>query len=283
MELDNREIASLLWLGLAATWILSKRELRSGLRDIAGGLAQPAIASSLSAMCAYIVGLVKVATAIGLWDTSLLKATVVWAFGSGFVAFFNSTQAAFDSAFFRRLAISTIGITAFVEFFVNLYVLSLPAEIFLQFVIIVLSLMVAVARTKPEHRKTKILCEILLAGIGVALLHYTVREAYGTWADADLRQMGLDFVVPIWLTLGFLPFVYGVSLYAGYDSAFRGINRATQNPRTRWRARLALAVVLTVRARKLNRFGWNWAERLAQASSHTEARAIVQEFLRETR
>lgn len=281
--LNHRELVSLLWVAIAAVWILSKPELRSSLKGIGRSLLHPAIAIPIFAMCGYIVCLVRIAATIGLWDWALLKETAIWALGSGVVAFFNSTQASSDPRFFRRLTFSTIGIAAFIEFFVNLYVLSLAGEFFLQLVLLVLSLMVAVAGNKPEHRPVKVLCEVLLAGIGFALLHYTIRQAYGSWAEADLKQLGLEFMVPIWLTLGFLPFIYGVSVYAGYDSAFRGINRATNDRRTRWRSRLAIISVLHLKTRKVNRFGWNWADRLAATSSLKAARAVVAAFVHEQR
>ena len=41
MLLNNRELATLIWLAVAAAWVLSRRDLRSGTADIFKSLAKP--------------------------------------------------------------------------------------------------------------------------------------------------------------------------------------------------------------------------------------------------
>ena len=197
--------------------------------------------------------------------------------------FFNCTQAASDPRFFRRTMVATIGVAVFVEFFMNLYVMSLPTELVLQFVIIVLSLLAAVGGIKPEHRPAKILCEVLLAAIGFALFIYTVRQVYLGWDDIDGRSLLLEFALPIWLTAGLLPFLYVLSSYVVYDAAFRGINWATADRRSRWRSRLAVVSALHFRKGAVQKFTWNWAKRVSEATSFSAARDVMAMFLEQLR
>ena len=77
---------------------------------------------------------------LGLWNTVLAKGTILWTLGSAGVLLFNCTQTdsdGDDAHFFRRTILATVGVAAFVEFFVNLYVMSLPAELVLQIVVAV--------------------------------------------------------------------------------------------------------------------------------------------------
>ena len=110
------------------------------------------------------------------WNHSFAKATILWTLGSAGVLLFNCTQIdseGDDLRFFRRTILATVGVAAFVEFFVNLYVMSLIAELGFQFVVAVLTLMVVVADQKPGYKSVKVLCERVLALIGLALLVLT--------------------------------------------------------------------------------------------------------------
>lgn len=228
-------------------------------------------------------GLDPVGARLALWNVTLTKGTLLWTLGSAAVLFFNCTQAASDPRFFRRTMVATIGVAVFVEFFMNLYVMSLPMELVLQFVLIVLSLLAAVGGIKPEHKPAKVLCEVLLAAIGFALFMYTVRQVYLGWGGIDGRSLLLEFALPIWLTAGLLPFLYILSFYVVYDAAFRGINWATADRRSRWRSRLAVVSALHFRTGAVQKFTWNWAKRVSEVTSFSAARGVVAVFLEELR
>lgn len=280
---DNREIAALVWLGAAAFWVLSQQKLRASLGGVFKAFLQPLIVIPLAAMFAWIGLELWVGARLALWNVTLAKSTLLWTLGSAAVLFFNCTQAASDPRFFRRTMVATIGVAVFVEFFMNLYVMSLAMELVLQVVIIVLSLLAAVGGIKPEHKPAKILCEVLLAAIGFALFIYTVRQVYLGWDGIDGRSLLLEFALPIWLTAALLPFLYILSFYVVYDAAFRGINWATADRRSRWRSRLAVVSALHLRTGAVQKFTWNWAKRVSEATSFSAARGVVAVFLEELR
>ena len=280
--LDNREIAALIWLAATALWALSQQKLREGIAAVSKAFFQPLIVIPLLAMLAWIGLELWAGAHVALWNAALAKSTLLWTLGSAGVLFFNCTQAASDPHFFRRTMIGTVGVAVFVEFFMNLYVMSLPSELVLQLAIIVLSLVAAFGGLKPEHKPAKMLCEILLAAIGFVLFIYTARQAYLGWGWIDSRALLLEFALPIWLTVG-LPFVYVLSFYVVYDAAFRGINWATPDRRSRWRSRLALLSALHLRTGAVQKFTWNWAKRLAEAPTFSAARRVVAAFLEELR
>jgi hypothetical protein len=107
----------------------------------------------------------------------------------------------------------------------------------------------------------------------------TARQVYGGWAVLDKGQLALDFLLPIWLMLGILPFIFVFSLILGYDQALRGVNWATQDSRSRWRARLALVTVMHFRIGDLHAFPWNLATRLVAAQDLASARQVLKRFL----
>ena len=281
--LDNRELAALIWLGVAALSVLSQEKVRESFARVVKAFFQLLILIPLTAMLAWIGLELWVGVRLALWNPVLAKGTFLWTLGSAGVLFFNCSQAASDRHFFRRTIVAMVGVAVFVEFFMNLYVMSLPAELALQFVLIVVSVMAAVGGLKPEYKPAKIFCELVLAVIGFALFISSLRQTYLGWHQLDGRVLLLEFALPIWLTAGLLPFLYVLSIYVVYDTAFRRINSETSERRSRWRSRLALLSILHFRAGAVQKFTGHWARRLSEAPTFSTTRGVVASFLGELR
>ena len=283
--LDNRELAALIWVGAAALWALSTKSVREGFVGVVKAFLKPQILIPLVAMLAWVGLELWVGVRLALWNPALAKGTILWTLGSAGVLLFNCTQFDSDSDlhFFRRTIVATVGVAIFVEFFVNLYVMSLPVELVLQIMVVVPSLMVAVGDQKPEYKSAKVFCERVLAVIGLALFAFAARQIYLDWHQLAARELLLKFALPIWLTVGLLPFLYVFSIYVAYDTAFRRINWEANDGRSRWRSRLALLSALHFRTGTVRRFTGYWTRQLSEAQTFSAARGVVAEFLDDLR
>ena len=168
--LNNRELAALILIGAVVLWAFSKKSVRESFVGVVRAFLKPQISIPLIAMLAWVGLELLIGARLALWNLALAKATILWTFGSAGVLLFNCAQIDSDGddlRFFRRTVLATVGVAAFVEFFGNLYVMSLLAELGFQFVVAVLSLMVVVADQKPEYKSVKVLCERVLAQLGL--------------------------------------------------------------------------------------------------------------------
>ena len=100
MVLNNRELASLIWLAVAAAWVLSRRDLRSGIAGILKSLANPLLLLPLLGLQGWIALEIWAGGKLGLWNTDLVSNTVVWTVGTALVLYFNVNKAAEDPLFF---------------------------------------------------------------------------------------------------------------------------------------------------------------------------------------
>ena len=196
---------------------------------------------------------------------------------------FNVNKAAEDSLFFRKTAKSALAASVFVEFFINLFVFGLLAELILQFVLTILIMVDAYSNQKPEFQQLKKVLDALLVGVGVLFLGYTIVQFYAQWTQVDQQALLLKFALPAWLTIGVLPFIYVLSLYAVYEGALRGVDLATSDWRARWRTRFVLVRDFRLCRNELRSFTWMWIKRAAVAPDVTGARAVVQQFRNEQR
>ena len=282
---DNRELAALIWVGAAALWALSTKSVREGFVGVVKAFLKLQILIPLGAMLAWVGLELWVGVRLALWNPALAKSTILWTLGSAGVLLFNCMQFDSDSDLhlFRRTIVATVGVTIFVEFFVNLYVMSLPVELVLQIMVVVPSLVVTVGDQKPEYKSAKEFCELVLAVIGLALFAFVARQIYLDWHQFAARELLLEFALPIWLTVGLLPFLYVFNIYVAYDTAFRRINWEANDGRSRWRSRLALLSALRFRTGTVRRFTGYWTRQLSEAQTFSAARGVIAEFLDDLR
>lgn len=278
MSLNNREWAILFWLLVALVWAVLQPAFRSTLRGLGRSLQHPKLLVPLLAMIAYADVFVWLGWRLGVWNWSLIPETVIWFFGSALVLFFNLNKASEQEAFFRRVALRTIEVTVFIEFFMNVFVLALPAELVLQPMVLLLMLLSLVAGRQAEDRGVKRFVDALAAVMGLGLAAFSVVQLFRQWDQLDRGTHLLEFALPVWLTLALLPFVYILSLWVSYGVAFLRIRWTAKDARSRRRAKLALVTVLHGRTRDVRAFAGHWAQEAASAGSLKAARSVVRGF-----
>ena len=149
-QLNNREWASLAWLSLFAIWALTRAGVAKGLWDVVKVATSWKIWVPFVLFAAWIVGLCWLGEQARIWNDELVKDTLIWSLGPAIVALFSITEVGKKPHFFRRALLAAVGYTVLVEFFINLYVFSLPVELVLVPFVTVIVLMSLVAGIKQE-------------------------------------------------------------------------------------------------------------------------------------
>ena len=272
--MNNREKATLIWLGIALVAALMSRDIRGSLWACIGAFASPRIVVPLSLFAGWAVGLVALARAAGLWEADVRSDTVVWFITAGVALFFSLDKATKDG-YFRRTARRAVAITALVEGFVNLEVFGLAAELAFLPVMVVLGGMLVISEGKDEYALIRSFLNGLLGLIGGCVLAYVlVRLATHLDTGHTVRALAL----PVWLTIGSIPFVYAFALLAEYAQAFRRIDSHTDEPSHRRRAKWALLQAANLRLTELAGFAGHWIGDLTSAESDEGARLVTQEW-----
>jgi len=75
---NSREVATGIWLGVLLVLILSKADFRKSLWGVVRAFCVRRILVSVLVMALYVVATVRLLSAVGLWESSLLKDTIVW-------------------------------------------------------------------------------------------------------------------------------------------------------------------------------------------------------------
>jgi hypothetical protein len=278
MGLNNREWASLFWLLVFVAFALSRREARSSFQTAAGIAIKPKILIPVLIMVAYVGALLYAGSRLGIWNTGLIKATVIWFVVTAVVLMMNSTRAGKERRFFLRTALRTLEWTVFIEFFTNLFVLNLIAELLLQAGLIFLVMLSAVAAQQRGQLIVKRLADGVIGLIGLGLAAYALIQLIRQWDQLDKSAYLLEFVLPVWLTIGLLPFVYVIGLYALYETAFVSTDIMAHDPAGRRQAKLAIVSTLLGRVRDIGALTGYWSKEAAEAESLPSARRVIKHF-----
>ena len=171
-------------------------------------------------MFLYIVLIIFLLSKIGLWDTSQLKTTILWALTTAGVSFSRVTSASDDQEFFRNSLKDIFKITLAIEFVVAFYPFSLIAELlFLPFMAFV-GFMVAFARGKDEHQAVERFFNGVLVCAGLLIMGYSGYRLIYDPQDFFTLSTLKDFYLPPLLSFLFLPYVFFLVMYIAYEKAF---------------------------------------------------------------
>ncbi|MEZ4966562.1 MAG: hypothetical protein R2791_15070 [Saprospiraceae bacterium] len=217
---STREVALLLWVFLIAILcFLSKGTRASFLSLLKLIFTSSTILIIFVLTLDYVLLAVDFLQRIKFWNVSLIKDTVFWTIGTGVVLVFNSvnTKEAFR---FNKVLIDVMKWTILLEFIVNFYTFSLIIEIILLPSITFIIMTQVYSEYYTQYKKVESLFKTINGAIGLSILSYATYRAFNQ-PEILLTIVNLKiFVLPLILTLLFLPFVYCLALYSNYESLF---------------------------------------------------------------
>jgi hypothetical protein len=280
--LTNRDWATLFWLGALFLFILWKPNIRRSIRALLALFFQPKILVPFVLFLGWMLLAVMVGARVGIWEPSMTKDTLLWVV-PGFALFVGSIKAAEEPHFFRRRIRNAIGMTALLEFYLNLGGLDLVWELLLQPAIFFLAAMSVVAGNDPKTRPVKRLADLILVALVLWLLIVTTSFVIANAASLESAETLRTLALPAWMTLAALPYVYLLSLWASYELLFIRMRIGGQDARIPWRVKLAAVSALHVRNRAVHSFAGAWPRKLGSTRSFQEARAVLAKQQRQSK
>lgn len=275
--LSSRELASIIWILVGLTWVLSRADLRPALVRAFLAVRQWAILLPMGLFGAYMTVVVFCASRVGLWDARLLPQLVVWSVVSGLVMMFQSVDRRGSRSLLRSALMRIASLGVLVEFYMNAVSFHVVVELLIQPLVAVLVGVQMASGADPEHAATQKLVTGFLTAIGLGLLTATTLTMYARRSELDFSLLSESLILTLVLPILVLPFMYALSLYAGYELAFirmHILGRRTPSVA----ARAALLVGLNGRLRDVWGFAGHWPGLVARESGFRAALAKVAEF-----
>jgi hypothetical protein len=219
MELNSREIALLVWISLVLAALLLSRTIRPSLLGVFRALLHPKIVYVLCAAGSYAAACVWALHNLGLWEWRSLKTAILWFLTTAFVVMADTKRLEKGTSVLGELAKEAFAITAIVTFIGSINTLPLWGELLLLPAILFVAAIAKVAEQKLEHRSVATLANSILSFAGFGILFYSCYEIHSDWRKFDAGFQTQEFFIPVFLTLMFLPFLYGLMLFMAFENA----------------------------------------------------------------
>jgi len=220
----------------------------------------------------------SIAARLNLWTTALTATTALWFLFTGFAWFMNLDEAGKDPDFFKRRFFETLGFAAFFEFFLNAQVLPLPAEALGQLFLLVVVLLNVVASQDQQYKPVAKLTTGILVSTSVGLLIFTAIQLTSDWANVDKASLANEFLMPIWLAVAVIPYLYLVAFFMGYELLFIRLNFMNNRRSPRLRAKAGILLGLRVSLVDVEEFSGPFARAAAESESVRDALIQVRGF-----
>lgn len=223
-SISDREIALAIWLAVIVAVVVINKSTRDSLGAVIVGLAQPAITIPLLIAALYATAEIFLLSHMGWWSIANLKTTILWLVTFAFVTMFEVATAKNRKAGRGKITAEILSVAVLVTFIAELYSFPLIVELIALPVVTIVVLMEEIAKRKPEHAPVAKLMGCLSGLFGFFFIGFSLWKSVELWRDTFTWANWLELVIPIILSVAFLPFLYAWRTYVAYTEMFATIS-----------------------------------------------------------
>lgn len=238
---NNREIAVGLWLAVFLIFAY-KTAGRKSFADVLKSAFVPKILIPLVLSFIPTALVVAALAHFELWDLSLLKETIYWTIGTGFVMFGGFNKATGIKELYKHTAKETLKVVILLEFLIWFYVFALWFELLLVPFTTFIVLLVTVAKYQKADNieLTRKVLNGLQVFIGLVIIFFTTKALLNDPKSLLTFQNLELFLLPIVLSFTYTISVYFVALYSKYELVFNRIRFGLEHIKDKRAIKLAV-------------------------------------------
>lgn len=277
-QLTSRDAALLTWIGgflLVGAW----SGARSGaLGESLAGVIRAFFVLRLMAMVALVAGwllvLVFVASLIGLWDSTLVKDTVVIVAAGSVMAGFKALAMTKGEVTLSGEVRALLGLVVVLQWVSNVQTFPYLVELALIPMAATLGGMQVVASQNNEFRRALPLINGTLTLLGLLILGWSIYRVVDSAGSMAWASVGKSFALAFWLPAALLPATYVAAVVMEYGKVI-SVMKLVRPPS--FEARLDLYFHHRLSLRSLTRFARTRgrARQYARAQNRTERLALL--------
>ncbi len=225
LTFSTREIAVIVWSLIIIVFVVAKvdfQDPRKLFTDLLQFFFKWQILFPVGLLIAYVVGEIYLLRTINMWDANSTKDTVFWFLGVAFVMLFNATKAG-EKDFFRSKLKSALQAITILEFIIGNYTFNLLIELILVPIATLITLLHTVTNTDTKYEKIGKVFHWMLVIMGFVVIGFSFAAFIQSFTVGEAHEMLKNLLLPVFLTIGLLPFIYMLGLLFVYENVFHRI------------------------------------------------------------
>lgn len=277
--LTNREIATLIIVVPLIIFLLLKREIRVAFSQLLKGFFSGAILRFNLLFSAYSATLIYVAWSLKIWDTRLIKDSVIVLLAVGYPMVYQVFKIKDGSLLVRDTLKKCLGVTAFAALYVNLSSLNIVAELTIQVLsALLVGISIFVRGDDARPIRAVVVADSVLGIMGLSIFLVTTLSVVNSLEEFDFELNIKSAALTIWLPLLLLPFVYVSSYIMQIQMIF--IRMPVLNERQEIPNLVKFAIFFGLRGsvQLASKFTGQWPKELAQTKKYQVAARQMTQF-----
>lgn len=218
--LNNREIATAIWLTVFAAWILRHSEIRTSIARVIRAFLAWKVLAGFAGMALYTAAMILALYAAGFWQPAMIKDAAVWFVFTAVAMVMRFTTSRETDSILRKVIVTNVTVLIVVEFLIDTYVMSLPAELVLVPAVTSLTLIMTVAQLDESHAPAAKLSAFLLGAIGFVVLGFAISRAVGNYRSLGTMDTVRTIAFPPLMSVLLVPYLYIWRCYCDYELVF---------------------------------------------------------------
>ncbi|MCA0237569.1 MAG: hypothetical protein LCH81_14425 [Bacteroidetes bacterium] len=266
---SNRDIALVFWILIITILLPLNKDIRKSIGEVIKILLSKPLLISFLIFLDYVIFLIWILQKVGFWEPSLLKTTVFWFFGFAVVLLFRLPKAV-NIAYFKDIVKDSIKLTLILEFLADTYTFNLWIEIVGMFFLVFLAMLQAYASIDQKNERIEKLIKSFFSLFGIFIFARIVYMASTQFSDLWTVSNAKDFLLPIILSLMFIPFIYIMALYSQYEGLFLRLKYLAKEEDFQKKAKWKILQVANINLDKIS----NISGRIAKLLLVDESRSL---------
>lgn len=218
---NNRELASATLLAIMFLWGWVKGpDFRNSLYEVLKSLLQRQILITLLTLFIFVLIVVYFLAEFQIWNSTQTKNTTLWFLFIGVAQLFSATKIKDMNLYLKTSINSHLRLIVIIEFLVAFHSYGYFTEIILMSVVTLLMFCSVVSERKAKNKKSKRIFDAMVSCIGVFIFLDSMLSIYLEPSAFLNINTFRDFLIPVALSVCFLPYMYFFYYFMSYEKAF---------------------------------------------------------------
>ena len=216
----TRELAIALWVVIIFAFCVFWKKTRKNVWDVIKSVFCKKFVHLYLFVIVYSALIIYVLYLLKYWDWFLLKDSILSMLFIALVSCFKIISNKDRTKFLKELIIDAIKWTVIVQFITSTYTFNFFVEFVVWFVLVFVGLISAVAERDEKNKAVVKLCNALLAIYGLISIIFSLNQAIVDYQNFITLDTLKSFLLPIIMSLLYLPFIYFFSMHCLYEEIF---------------------------------------------------------------